>query len=312
MKSCEITNKLGKNVLTVDEFMSFALYDAELGFYTKNTDIKQHFITAPELSNLFSKVIATWIISRSEDSIKVLELGAGNGTLALDLCKIVSKLGKNLEYFILESSPNLKASQQELLRGFNVTWLDSLDELQGNDYMVVANEFFDALPAKQYKKVDGKYYEQLIDFSDDTPVFINAKEPTELNYKEDFVELYPDLGKYLKPLKNIIKDAVFIDYGDLATTKSLQAIQSNKKVDVFHDITNSDLTTHVDFRQIVKGLGADFEYNVSTLRDYCVANGILNYAEKQQEKGVEVSLQYLLSEEYMGTLFKAVEIKKAL
>lgn len=322
--------KKTKTKLSVDQFMELALYDKELGFYSNCDDISKHFITAPELTAVFGETIAFWIINKTLDinNFNILELGAGNGTLALDILNTLKKLipNKKVNYHILEISEKLKATQKQLLsplchpdlepksqmQNTKVSWIHSISQMCPNTpTLVIANEFFDALPAKQFQKINNKYYERLIDFSNQ-PKFILASTTSKLpEYNEEQVELYPSLQEYTTPLKKLNADMLFIDYGELGTNFTLQAVQNHQKVDIFHDIGNSDLTTQVDFRQIAKQFD-NYNINISTMADFLIANGILIRAEKVMKKNKNHlnNLNKLLNPKQMGSLFKVLEISK--
>jgi cyclopropane-fatty-acyl-phospholipid synthase len=312
--------------ISVYDFMNHALYDNEHGYYMKKVPMGERtadFITAPELSPLFSEVIAFWILGRifeHSGKVNILELGPGQGTMAKDILKTIKKMSpshfENIKYNLLEISPTLKQTQANKLAEFNnVNWVENITDIRSEDLTIVlANEFFDALPARQYAKKDGQYYERLIN---DKFEFILAEKPTFIGkgYVEDIVELYPDMPEILQDLKLLNAKLLVIDYGDLGTSDTLQAIKNHKKVGIFEDISNSDLTTQVDFRQIIKPFDGYAEINISNMNDFLAANGLLVRAEQLLENAtpeekdyINYVLKKLLSEEEMGKIFKVLEI----
>jgi NADH dehydrogenase [ubiquinone] 1 alpha subcomplex assembly factor 7 len=312
--------------VSVYDFMNYALYDEHNGYYMKKTpmgDKNADFITAPELSTIFGEVIAFWILNRifeHSEQINILELGPGKGTLAKDILTTIKKLSPahfaNTDYNLLEISPTLKQVQANNLAEFsNIKWLEKITDLSPNKLnIVIANEFFDALPVSQYQKQNNQYFERLIDENNH---FILATEPTFIgkNYDEEIVEIYPDLKEILIELKHINAQMLFIDYGNLGTSETLQAVKNHQKVSIFEDITNSDLTTQVDFRQIIKEFDGLAEINISNMADFLLANGILTRAEQllknaneQQTQNLNFVLKKLLNEDEMGKIFKALEI----
>lgn len=312
--------------VSVYDFMNYALYDENNGYYMKKTPMgnkNADFITAPELSPIFGEVLAFWILNKIFEyngQINILELGPGKGTLAKDILTTIKKLSPahfaNIDYNLLEISPTLKQVQANTLAEFNnIKWLEKITDLSPKKLnIVIANEFFDALPVRQYQKHNGQYFERLIDENND---FILAPEPTFIgkNYNEEIVEIYPDLKQILIDLKHINSHMLFIDYGNLGTSETLQAVKNHQKVSIFEDITNADLTTQVDFRQIIKEFDGLAEINISNMADFLLANGILTRAEQllknaneQQTQNLNFVLKKLLHEDEMGKIFKALEI----
>jgi SAM-dependent MidA family methyltransferase len=148
--------------LSFAEFMQLALYAPGLGYY--NAGARKFgpggdFTTAPETSPLFGRVLARQCASvlKALPSRKVLELGAGSGTLAAEITQSLPAYGiESCDYAILEVSPELRKRQVELLRGQTpahagkVTWLDELPESFCG--VVIANEVADALPVERFER----------------------------------------------------------------------------------------------------------------------------------------------------------------
>lgn len=312
--------------VSVYDFMQYALYNKEHGYYMKKIPMGNEttdFITAPELSPIFGEVIAFWVLNKIFEysgKVNILELGPGQGTLAKDILTTIEKMSPahfaNINYNLLEISPTLIKAQKNKLESFNnVNWVENITDIKQEGFTIVlANEFFDALPARQYQKVENQYFEKLITEDNN---FTLATEPTFIgtDYIEDFVELYPDLTEILEDLKLLQAEMLFIDYGDMGTSDTLQAINNHKKVSIFEDITDSDLTTQVDFRQLIKPFDGFAKLNISNMNDFLTANGILVRAEQliensteQQTQNLNFVLQKLLDETQMGKIFKVLEI----
>ena len=121
---------------------------------------KGDYTTAPNISILFSEMIAIWIILFWENlkcpkKFNLIELGAGNGEMMVQIVKTFDKfpLFKNCcKINILEKSIYLKKIQKKKLKNKNIKWLKNLDELSKLPNIFIANEFFDALPIKQFIK----------------------------------------------------------------------------------------------------------------------------------------------------------------
>ena len=146
------------------QFMHLALYSPGLGYYNVGTEkfgAAGDFITAPEISPLFGRVVARQCkaVLEQTDKGKILELGAGSGRLAVDILRSLADQGSLPEqYQILETSADLKARQEALIReelpGLHeiVRWLDQLPENFAG--VVIANEVADALPVERFQRTD--------------------------------------------------------------------------------------------------------------------------------------------------------------
>ena len=171
--------------ISFDKYMNLVLYQPELGYYNSATQkfgLTGDFVTAPEISSLFSKCIAaqcSQILGDFEESA-ILEIGAGNGTMARDLLLDLEKYRSLPEkYYILEISPYLKLKQKKLLREAlpqfidNIEWLSTLSNLKFKG-LVLANEVLDALPVKRFKKESSSFKEMKVGYSKDNFYWLNA------------------------------------------------------------------------------------------------------------------------------------------
>ena len=154
-------------LISLDRFIEESLYNKKFGYYMKNDPFgkKGDFITAPNISILFSEMIVIWIISFWESlncpkKFNLIELGAGNG----EMMRVIVNTLNNFPQFqnscnikILEKSKLLKKKQKKIINNQKVKWLNDLNELNNLPCIFIANEFFDALPIKQFikKKISG-------------------------------------------------------------------------------------------------------------------------------------------------------------
>ncbi len=177
---------INKNYIALDKFINEALYKKKSGFYMKKNPIGKYgdFITAPNISILFSEMIAIWAISFWEKlnfpkKINIIELGAGNGEMIYQMAlsfKNFPHFNKACNFFIFEKSPFLKKIQKQKLKEFNIKWLDSLETNFKGPKIFLANEFFDSLPIKQFLKKNGEWFERYIDLSNkNSPIFKEIK-----------------------------------------------------------------------------------------------------------------------------------------
>ena len=163
------------NLFTLDKFIEESLYNKKYGYYMKKNPFGKggDFITAPNISILFSEMIAIWVISFWEKlncpkQFNLIELGAGNGEMMRILLSTFSKFPEfqnSCRINILEKSKLLQQIQKTNIKDKRIKWLDNLNDLNNFPCIFVANEFFDALPIKQFLKKDKRWYERYVDFS---------------------------------------------------------------------------------------------------------------------------------------------------
>ena len=152
-----------KKCIALDRFIYKALYDHKYGFYMKKNPfgIDGDFITSPNVSILFSEMLAVWTIAFWEKlkfpkKFNLIELGSGNGEMILQMIKSFKNFPnfqKSCKINIFEKSPFLKKIQKKKLKQYDVKWIENLNEIKDGPNIFIANEFFDALPIKQFFKI---------------------------------------------------------------------------------------------------------------------------------------------------------------
>ena len=330
--------------IPLDEFINLSLYDKKNGYYMKKNPfgIKGDFITAPNISRLYSEMIAIWVINFWENlgspkNLNLVELGAGNG----EMMRILIESFKNfpnffysLNIFIHEKSPKLIKLQKNKLRGNNIIWLSNLNKIKKKPTIFLANEFFDSIAIKQFIKLDNSWFERFVNLKNIKKAFFFDKKfnmkkfekkiKYNISYKQKFVE-YSNIGiKYLKDISKIIKKnnggILIIDYGYLnyKMHNTLKAISNQKYSNVLENIGDSDITHNINFylfKNIIKKIGK-LEENITTQRNFLINIGIQKRAEIISKnlvfsKKVDVyhRLQRLIDQKQMGSLFKVMFIK---
>ena len=337
-----IKNK-NKNLLTLDKFIEESLYNKKYGYYMKKNPFgeKGDFITAPNISVLFSEMIALWVISFWEKlgcpkKFNLIELGAGNGEMMSVLVNTFNKFPQfknSCKINILEKSELLKKTQKTNINNKKIRWLKNLNELNNFPCIFVANEFFDALPIKQFLKKNTKWYERYVDFTNekrleyiDIPFDMQKFEKKikfKISYKQTFIEYSPLTSKYLKTIINKIKlnngGILIIDYAYLEKEMrdTLQAVSKHKYCDVLKSFRNSDITYNLSFNlinTITKKL-APCSSIFATQKKFLTKLGILERAEilaKNMSFSKKADIFYrikrLIDENQMGHLFKVMFI----
>ena len=151
-----------KKLITLDKFIDEALYHRRTGYYMKKSPFgkKGDFITSPNISRLFSEMIAIWVISfwkslGSPKKFNLIELGAGNGEMMKDLVDSFQNFPvflNSCNFVIHEKSPFLVNIQKKKLIGTRITWVSKISKLGNNPSIFVANEFFDSIAIRQFRK----------------------------------------------------------------------------------------------------------------------------------------------------------------
>ncbi len=331
------------NLFTLDKFIEESLYNKKHGYYMKKNPFGKNgdFITAPNISILFSEMIAIWIISFWEKldrpkQFNLVELGAGNGEMMRVLVNTFIKFPQfknSCKINILEKSKLLQRTQKTNIRNVKIKWLNNLNELNNFPCIFVANEFFDALPVKQFLKREKKWYERYISFANDKKLeyldipFDMQKFEKEIkfkiSYKQTFIEYSPLAEEYLKIIINKIKlnngGILIIDYAYLEKKmkNTLQAVSKHKYLNVLKSFQNSDITYNLSFNlinMIIKKLGPCTSLS-TTQKKFLTKLGILDRAEIisknmpfSQKADIYFRIKRLIDEGQMGDLFKVMFI----
>ncbi len=153
--------------LALDRFMALCLNHARYGYYMTRDPfgVAGDFVTAPEVTQMFGEMVGVWCASVFElmgrpDRLDLIELGPGRGTLMADILrsvKVMPGFSAALRVRLVETSPRLRQIQNVTLRPWQtkLSWHDTLDEIGAAPAIVIANEFFDALPVKQFRRGTG-------------------------------------------------------------------------------------------------------------------------------------------------------------
>ena len=330
--------------ISLDKFINLSLYNKKFGYYMKKKSFGQDgdFITAPNISRLFSEMIAIWVINfwqslGSPKKFNLVELGAGNG----EMMKILIESFKNFPIFfhscnfiIYEKSPLLIKIQKKNLNKKNIIWITKLNKIKKNSSIFIANEFFDAIPIKQFIKKEGLWYENFVNFENQKKAKFFKKEINikkiekkikfNISKNQNFIE-YSELGlKYLKDISKIIKKnnggLLMIDYGfiEKRMKNTLQAVSNHKFANILENIGNSDITHNISFdlfKKYTKQLGG-LSNNLTTQKKFLIKMGIKKRAEiisKNKNFLMKADIYYrlkrLTDEKQMGNLFKVMLIK---
>ncbi len=337
------TNKVffkDSSILPVDSFFKNVLYDKKNGYYSSQIPFgaKGDFITSPKVSNLFSEIIAIWIISCWESfgkpkNFNIVELGPGDGSLTNILLKSFKKFpefNSIKKLFLYEESNFLKKIQRKKING-DVKWITNFDKIKKGPIVFFGNEFFDAIPIKQFKMIKDSLFEKnyILDKNYKIKqVFVKASVSNSKlikSYKTlkklKFIE-FPKLGfKELKKIVNKISKLkgciLLIDYGYLKPNNqnTLQSVMKHKKNNILNNLGKADITAHVNFSLLSEFFLKNNlkTKNLISQKDFLETMGIFDRAKIvakkmkfSEQSDLYLRMQRLLNPKYMGELFKVI------
>ena len=330
--------------IPLDKFINYCLYDNKNGYYmTKNPfGPSGDFTTSPNISRLFSEMVAIWVVSfwhtlGCPKKFNLIELGAGNGEMMkvmIESFKRFPSFFKSCNFIIHEKSPRLIKKQKANIKFRNVKWVKNLITLNNLPNIFLANEFFDAIPIKQFFKKKNNWYEKYIqilpqkEYSFSRKQFniskLNKKFNFEISKKQNFIEYSPLGLKYLKDILRIIQKnhggLLIIDYGYFGKKmrNTLQAIHNKKHSKVLENIGKTDITHNINyyiFDKIVKSY-ENLSVNYTTQKKFLTKMGIHERAELisrnktfKEKADIFYRLKRLTDDNEMGKLFKVMLIK---
>ncbi|MCR9126632.1 MAG: SAM-dependent methyltransferase [Rhodobacteraceae bacterium] len=257
----------------LSEFMAECLLHPTLGYYTTRDPLGAagDFVTAPEISQMFGELLGLALAQAWHDQgrparFTLAEPGPGRGTLmadALRAARAVPGFADAAQLTLIEASPALRARQAETLRDHAPRWIESFSDLPRQPLFLVANEFLDALPMRQFVRAGPAWRERHVGLQDGNLVFglgpalpqpaLQARHDDTRD--GDLVEHCPALAPIAETIGARIRDhggaAVIVDYGDWRSLgDTLQALSGHARVDPLADPGSADLTAHVDFEAL--------------------------------------------------------------
>lgn len=259
--------------LTVADYMADCLLHPTLGYYTTRDPLGAagDFTTAPEISQMFGELVGlalaqAWIEQGQPAPFVLAEAGPGRGTLMADILRAtrsVPGFHDATRLHLIEASPVLRDRQRETLCRDDVTWLDSIAELPDLPLFFVANEFFDALPIRQFvrdgagwreKRVVAEHGKLGFALGGAAPVPALAHRLADTK-DGDLVEICPAAPGLAAEIGRRIEThggaALIFDYGDWRSQgDTLQAVRAHETADPLDTPGAADLTAHVDFEAL--------------------------------------------------------------
>ncbi|MGO1118729.1 class I SAM-dependent methyltransferase [Rhodovibrionaceae bacterium A322] len=334
--------------ISLADYMALALTHPTLGYYSRQqSDAKDpfgrkgDFITAPEISQMFGELLGlwcadSWVNLGSPAQVHLVELGPGRGTLMSDILRTAKGLPAfhdALSIHLVEVSPSLRRQQRTRLPEGKVTWHDTLESLPDTGPLIfIANEFFDALPIRQYQFTDQGWSERLVGLTDEgndltfglaAPLPGNSALGLPPAKPGEIAELCPAAEAIAQQIGLRLSDqggaALIIDYGYLKTQAgdSLQALKAHKFHPVLEDPGTADITAHVNFQALAQAAAAGGARPLPpvTQGDLLRHLGIEQRAQQlkaqanaRQSTDIDQALDRLTKDTEMGQLFKALAL----
>jgi SAM-dependent MidA family methyltransferase len=323
--------------MSVATFMGLCLTHPKKGYY-KDADplgVAGDFITAPEISQMFGELIGFFLVNlwqqmQEPPSFTLLELGPGRGTLMQDALRVASRaegFADALHLQLFETNPDLKKAQGERLSAFHPYWADEIDAVGDGPVLVVANEFFDALPIRQFVRGKEGWHERQVGLREGARAFGLSPTPIPIAALPEAVRDAPEGAIYeaalagaeaMKRLSALIARqggallAIDYGYGRTQTGETLQAVARHAFADPLENPGAVDLSAHVDFEALAR-IATDAGLTAHPLTgqgDFLRHLGILERAEMLRRANpgatttIDAALHRLTAADQMGDLFK--------
>jgi len=321
--------------MPLDRYMTLCLGHPEHGYYITRDPLGRagDFTTSPEISQVFGELIGVWVAQvwqgmGSPRHFALVELGPGRGTLMADMLRVVGRIkdcAKAVEVHFVETSPALIAAQQE--RVPKATWHHTLSSLPALPSIIIANEFFDALPIRQFERKGAALFERCIGLSDDkleiglvpSPMVVRVRGEGVFEDQSLRAAVAVQMADHLAKLGGA---ALIIDYGHIrsALGDTLQAMISHSYVPVTEKPGEADITSHVDFEALGRACvqaGARIA-GLMTQGDFLNAMGLeartevlSRTIEGEAQMQLVAASERLAHPEQMGHLFKVMAVTSA-
>jgi NADH dehydrogenase [ubiquinone] 1 alpha subcomplex assembly factor 7 len=261
--------------MPVRQYMTLCLGHPEHGYYMSRDPFGRagDFITAPEITQMFGELIGLWAASvwrlmGSPDNVRLVELGPGRGTLmhdALRAARVLPEFRAAIVAHLVEISPVLRERQQATLTDVDVPmhWHDSVSEVPDGPLIVIANEFFDALPVSQTIRTFNGWYERTVEIdrhghlvfgiaNEPLPLFENLLPPQIRDAPLGTIYEWRSDSLALEIARRIVSQGgagLVVDYGytEPGIGETLQAVQGHDFVSPLATPGRADITAHVDF-----------------------------------------------------------------
>jgi NADH dehydrogenase [ubiquinone] 1 alpha subcomplex assembly factor 7 len=329
--------------LTLATFMSEALSHPAHGYYVRHDPlgVAGDFVTAPEVSQVFGELIGLWLIDSWQEqsaprSITVCELGPGRGTLMADVLRAAKSQPDFLDAIdihLVEVSPALRDKQRVALASYKPRWHDSFNTVPRNKPLfLIANEFFDALPIRQFVRGTQGWHERSIGLDDtgrfafgftkgvipSTLIPMSLREAPAGGVFELRLPAEALTTDIAERIANSGGAALIIDYGHSrhALGDTFQAVKGHAYANPLNAPGEADLTAHVDFEALghaamksgARTFGPVEQGRFLELLGIHVRGARLAAANPDRRSDILARIKRLTAADQMGSLFKVLAV----
>jgi SAM-dependent MidA family methyltransferase len=326
--------------ITIAEYMTECLADPEQGYYITRDPLGAagDFTTAPEISQMFGELLGlclaqAWLDRGAPTPFLLAELGPGRGTCMADILRAtrsVPGFHDAMSLHLVETSPTLRTAQKATI-GKPLTHHDTVDALPDGPLFLIANEFFDALPIRQFQRDADRWRERVVGLDGDRLALglADPMPPEHLAHRlgdtkdGDIVEVAPageaiaaHIGTRIARMGGA---ALIVDYGGWRSLgDTFQALRDHKSVDPLDGPGTADLTAHVDFEALARAarparVSAPIPQGVllERLGITARANALARKLSGEALENHVAAHRRLTHPDEMGTLFKAIALHQS-
>lgn len=320
--------------IPVSLYMLMCLHDPWHGYYATRAGFNRDFTTAPETSQVFGELIGLWAANQwfamgQPRSVQLVELGPGRGTMMRDVLRVAASVPgfrDALSVSLVEASPLLRKQQLETLSRHAVSHVDTIEQVPAGPTIILANEFLDCLPIRQFVRDGEQWRERQIGLAADGALAFGlappAPLPADISSPQDQIEHAPGLDQIVDVLAARFRQdpgcALFVDYGpaDTAPADTLRAFRDGAQVDPLATPGEADLTADVDFLRLRRlseaaGLTAHGPVTHGAFLQRLGArqrSDVLAQANPSRAAEIAQTVETLVSPAQMGERFKALAL----
>ena len=323
--------------ITIADYMAEALGHPALGYYRRAMPLGAagDFTTAPDVSQMFGEMLGAWLAERWQAMgqpapVRLVELGPGRGTLMADALRAtrnVPGFHAAIDLHLVDINRTLKEQQARALAAYRPAWHERFDDVPPGPLLLIANEFFDALPVRQFHRTSGGWAERMVGRAVDSDALVFALAPGATPFARYLPEAASgaeaeicESGRVLAAAigARVRRDggwALIVDYGyDTGHGASLQAVRGHRGSDVLDRPGETDLSAHVDFAALATAAQARC-FGPTGQGDFLRRVGIVSradtlraHASDDQRHALDAALARLIAPDQMGTLFRVLAI----
>ena len=314
--------------MTLADYMELCLMHPRHGYYASRDPFGAagDFTTAPEISQIFGELCGlalaqAWMDQGRPAPFTLAEPGPGRGTLMADMLRAIRAvpgMSDAAEVALIEASPFLRQVQKDRLGA--IRHLDHVEELPDKPLFLIANEFFDALPIRQFQRLDDGWAERVVS-GDENGLRMGLAPPVLLPREGqvgEVIEDRPPATAIVTAIASRVAShggaAILVDYGGWnGVGDTFQALRAHRPEDPLAHPGEADLTAHVDFAPLA---AASIQAGAVASRpihqgDWLLSLGAADRARRLAaagDRGAMVALDRLTAADKMGHLFKAMAI----